>query len=584
MTAHAADVPANQPVASGEGRQLLPWILAAFGALAGLLGWLLLDGDGWDVPWRIGLAAAVVFGALALSFTLEPERALPSAIFAGIVAMVLGGLAFHIARSGESLAGPEYAFAAGLLAAGLALPLFQAGFHRHRFATSYERVHFHVWTDAVAGACAGAFALLSLLLLMLLNGLLDLVGIDLIERMLEEGWLAPVWMGAAFGAALGVLRDNLKVIGALQSVALLVLALLAVPLACALLVFLAALLASGGAALWEATDSATPVLLACAAGCFVLANAVIRDDAASASRNRVMRAAALVLVLGILPLAGFAAISMGLRIDQHGLAPERLWALVAIGVAVAFGLAYWVACARGRGPGWTLQLRAANLRLVAGVCVLALLLSLPLVDFGAISARNQVARLEARDVAADEFDYAALRWDFGDGGREALARLARGGGKVARLAKAALIEKERSYPPADPAQGARAAAAVRFESADPRIERAVRAYLSRVPWMCPEDACTAIVTGAQGGGTYVALVSRIGTVFHLMIDRDGGATEAMVREGTLTITSAPRPAPQPVSGAKVELRPYTGQQVHIGGQPVGEPFAEPPLEAPLAHR
>ncbi|MEZ5749716.1 MAG: hypothetical protein R3D83_07520 [Caenibius sp.] len=37
----------------------------------------------------------------------------------------------------------------------------------------------------------------------------------------------------------------------------------------------------------------------------------------------------------------FAAVSMGLRIEQHRLSPERIWALIAIAVAVATGLPDW---------------------------------------------------------------------------------------------------------------------------------------------------------------------------------------------------------------------------------------------------
>src|SRR5690606_4494508 len=128
----------------------------------------------------------------------------------------------------------------------------------------------------------------------------------------------------------GTLRNQLGILGTLQSVAMLVLSILAVPLALALLVFLVALIATGGQALWNATDSATPVLLACAVGAFGLGNAILRDSDAETSDNRVLRVAALVLCLAILPLTVFAAISMGARINQYGLSPERLWGLVAV--------------------------------------------------------------------------------------------------------------------------------------------------------------------------------------------------------------------------------------------------------------
>src|SRR5690606_14796109 len=161
------------------------------------------------------------------------------------------------------------------------------------------------------------------------------------------------------------------------------------------------------------------------------------------SGNRVLRIAALVLCLAILPLTVFAAISMGARIGQHGLSPERLWGVIAVAVACAFGLAYLVAVIRGRKAGWRERVRQANLHLAVAVCGAASVLALPIFDFGAISARNQVARLEAGKVTPDNFDYAALRWDFGDAGRTALARLAKSGNaKVAELAGAALAQSE----------------------------------------------------------------------------------------------------------------------------------------------
>src|SRR5690606_12693121 len=160
--------------------------------------------------------------------------------------------------------------------------------------------------------------------------------------------------------------------------------------------------------------------------------------------NRLMRIAALALAIVILPLAVFAAVSMGLRLNQYGLAPERLWGLVAILVACAWGLGYWIALARGGRHGWAGRLRAANFHLALGGCVLALLLALPIFDFGAISTRNQVARLESGKVTPEQFDFAALRWDFGEPGRKALARLAQGdNARAAELAKIALRQTKR---------------------------------------------------------------------------------------------------------------------------------------------
>ncbi len=200
-----------------------------------------------------------------------------------------------------------------------------------------------------------------------------------------------------------MLRNHLKILGTMQSVVLLVLSILAVPLAGALVIFLLAMLVSGLDTLWEATRSATPILLSCAAGAFILANAIIREDDTETTRSPVMRIAALVLALGILPLTGFAAVSMGTRIAAYGLSPERLWGLVAIAVACAYGLAALVAVIRGRLAGWRDQLRRANLNLAVGVSVLALLLALPILNFGAISASNQLSRLSSGAVTRGRF-------------------------------------------------------------------------------------------------------------------------------------------------------------------------------------
>src|SRR3546814_19443208 len=57
--------------------------------------------------------------------------------------------------------------------------------------------------------------------------------------------------------------------------------------------------------------------------------------------------------------------------------------------------------------------------------LLAAFLALPVLDFGAISTRDQLARLESGAVKTEKFDWAALAFDFGPSGRKALAELAR---------------------------------------------------------------------------------------------------------------------------------------------------------------
>lgn len=543
---------------------LRPWLLGGLLAVAGLL--VHFAGDGGEaqtIPWRMALAALFVFGPLAAAFTLERGRYLEPAVFAGMVGLVMAGIAWRATSAGDHYPDAQFWVGAGGISVALALPLFQSGFHRRRFAIPYTEAHGHAWNDAMSGVGALAFTGVSWLVLVILNQLFRLVGIDLIETVMDESWFAWTFSGAAFGAGLGTLRNQLRILGTLQSVVMLVLSLLAVPLAFALLVFLVALVATGGQALWNATDSATPVLLACVIGAFGLGNATLRASDGEMTGNRVLRVAALVLCLSILPLTVFAAISMGVRIGQHGLSPERLWGLVAVAVACAFGLAYLVAVIRGRKDGWRDRVRQANLHLAAVVCVVAFILALPVFDFGAISARNQLARLESGAVTPETFDYAALRWDFGDAGKRALRGLARSSNaKVAELAQATLEQQQRYYTP-EPVNRTRAEFALEVQPDDPALRKLVLDHLVANPYLC-EQRCVAIDLGSRGGNRReIALVG------------GSGYTRLLLPSDTSETAPSPRPElPKLGPESKVEVRTIERRHIFIDGRPVDPPLDE----------
>lgn len=540
-----------------------PWLLAGLLGIAGLLIHLVTQGRD-DVPWQMAVSAFLFFGAIAAAFTLEEERWKAPSLFALAVGLVMAGLAWRAVRYGESLPDEQYGFAAGVVATALALPLFQADFLRKRLATPNADIHYHGWTDAISAAGAGAFTGISWIVLAILAELFHLLEIDLLRDLMNEGWFGWTFSGLAFGAALGTLRNELKVLGTLQNVAMLVLSLLAVPLAAGLTVFLLATAVSGPQVLWEATRSATPVLLACAAGAFLLVNAIVRNDDAAMSRSRIMRVAALVLAAVILPLAVFAAVSMGLRLGQHGLSPERLWGMVAVAVACACGLACWVALARGRKGGWAARLRQANFHLALGVCALALLLALPILDFGAISTRNQVARLESGAVSAEDFDFTALRWDFGEPGRRALERLAAGEGKVAELATIALKQQQRPYG---------WAREIREESdfdltmqpENPDLRQLVIDYLRSNPWACRER-CVALDIGAATGG-----------IHRVAIVQDRSFEEVLLPDQRADLVDNVRYGPDRGEGAlkegsTVEIRTVEKRYIFIDGKPLDRPL------------
>ena len=278
---------------------------------------------------RVAGAAFIAFACGAFVFTAERGRYLAPAIFSLVTGLIVGGLTWRAVGAGNDIADGGYAIAAGVFACLLAVPLVQADFLHRRLRTDYKDIHYFVWTDAITGAGALAFFLIAWLLIWLLASLFDLVGIPL-RDLVQQDWFTATYAGLTLGAGLGTLRNQLKIIGTLQSVVLLVLSILALPLAVAIAVFLGAVVVSGPSVLWNATDSATPVLLSIAIGAYVLANAVLRDRDADMVGGAVLKWSGYALALGVLPLTAFAAISTGVRIGQHGLSPERLWALCSL--------------------------------------------------------------------------------------------------------------------------------------------------------------------------------------------------------------------------------------------------------------
>ena len=558
---------------------LRPWLFAGLLALAGLAIHLLTDHANDSGP-RIAAAAFIAFACGAFVFTAERGRLLAPAIFSIVTGLVVGGLTWRAVGAGNDLADSGYAVAAGVFACLLALPLFQADFLHRQLRADYKDIHYFVWTDAITGAGAFAFMGLAWLLIWLVASLLDLVGIPL-RDLIQKDWFAALFIGLTLGAGLGTLRNQLKIIGTLQSVVLLVLSILALPLAIAIAVFLGAVVVSGPSVLWNATDSATPVLLSIAIGAYVLANAVLRDRDADMVGGTVLKWSGYALALGILPLTVFAAISTGVRIDQHGLSPERLWALCSIIVAVAFGLAYFVDAVLGMRGSWRDRLRASNLRLGLATALFALFLALPILNFGAISTSDQLARLKSGAISVEEFDFSALKWDFGAPGREALERMTKSDNSaIAETARQSQLKDSRPYRWADEPDGAEDQS-ITWQGGTAELQDRVEEYLIANRVSCPQDrACTAISAGELPDGERVVVLSNRTFVQYYGVDADGQINQYYVRQGLLKRADGRAVADEDEDedenaaegGSGLELRPFEGRQLFVDGEPVGDPF------------
>jgi len=412
-----------------------PWPMrAAFlfllGALSGLLFDLLIRGAGGDywsvtesIP-RLSLATFIATGGVLFAFTLERARWTWSLAFAVGAGAVLAAIFYWNGSPQARYDADVWRAFAALLAVAIAAPLFQTMRDDGARRLPYGPVHAHAWANIILWCAAWAFVFITWLLANLLASLFQLIGIHLLHDLLERSWFVWMLVGGTLGGVIALLRDRDRIVGLLQRVVTTILAMLAPVLATGLVLFVLALPFTGLGTLWEQTRATTPILLACIFGAFVLANAVIGTAPEEEPKSRILRWSAMALGATMLPLAIVAAISTWLRVAQYGLTPERLWALVFVAIALACALLYLYALVRGR-EAWAERLRPANIRLAIGICVVALVLATPLADFGALSTRSQVARLESGRVTPQRFDWRALRFDFGPSGVAALERLRR---------------------------------------------------------------------------------------------------------------------------------------------------------------
>ena len=408
------------------------WALAIAGAVIGLLMHLLSKDGSTKEVWPLALSTVLVVAGVAIAFVVERERIIPSAIFAGVAAIIVG---FTVYWNG----GPEgwsnwegWRLACAALAVAIAAPLFQAwgdaGMPRplRLVQLSYPNLHDRAWMNVVLWFACWLFTGIVWLLIFLIGQLFALIGINAIKDLMGQSWFGMALTGGAFGAAAGLMRDRERILMTLQTVVRRVLSVLAPILGVALVLFLASMAVTGLSPLWEATKSTTPIVISAAIVAIILANSAIGDSPEDEAKMSLIRWGTMALGATLLPLGIIAAISTGLRINQYGLTPDRLWAVVFGGIACAYGLAYLVVLIRKRGA-WMADIRPANVRLAIGLCALAFVLAMPVINFGAWSTASQLARLESGKVTAEKFDWTAMRFDFGASGQAAVQRLAKSG-------------------------------------------------------------------------------------------------------------------------------------------------------------
>lgn len=398
------------------------WWLTLTGATGGVLLWALVEAaDRNLIGDRVALVAialvSVLFAAtLAMAGPIGLLRALPRAfgLGAGTAALVwLAGQRYEVA---DQIFNSPLAALAALVVATLPVPFLIAD--ARSGWRDYGALFLEAWSIVVRFAAAWAFTGLVWLVIFLSDQVLQIVGVTVIDDLLEYGIVPLIVTGAVLGLGMAVVYELAELLSpylVLRLFRLLLPVVLGV-----MLVFLAALPFRGLEGLFNGLSPALLLLTMVAAGVSLVSIAVDQSDA-EATQSPVLRGAAQAMALILPLLGGLACWAIWLRVDQHGWTPERVFVALLTGLGLAYGAVYAVAILRG--AGWMERVRQANIRIALVVIALAGLWLTPLLNAELISANSQLARFQAGHTAVADLDLRALE-KWGRPGADALAVLA----------------------------------------------------------------------------------------------------------------------------------------------------------------
>ncbi|MCE8545630.1 DUF4153 domain-containing protein [Ruegeria pomeroyi] len=397
---------------------------AAAGTLAALALWALAEVWGREVlPERVWLCllslVLVQSGAtLALAGPVGLLRGAVMSLWLSLPATLLTwSVASRFDPASRLLQHPQLVLAlAGFVF--VALPFLVVRAEGRRRVFDYASLFAATWETALRFVLAWVFVGLFWGVLLLSDALLDLVGVGVIDRILEEGVLFYALSGAVLGFALAVIheaRSRVSPYPVLRLLRLLLPVLLTV-----MVLFLAALPLRGLSGLFGDLSSAA-ILLATAAAAITLISTALDRDEAHAVASPGLRASTRVLAI-LLPLPIALAIwALGIRVVGYGWTPARLFAALSAGLMAIYGLGYCLLALRG--GDWTARLRRFNVTMAVLVLVSAALWLTPLLDSLRISTASQVARYADARAERAELPIWEMTHDWGHAGQAGLAQL-----------------------------------------------------------------------------------------------------------------------------------------------------------------
>ena len=395
--------------------------MSALGAGAGFAFYILSQLSEADIVSERGLlglgtATAVFFGGLLImAGPLGIRRAALGAVgiaLAVTVLLLLASLRFVAVE--DMFQTPQIALA-GFVLATVPLPFWIAA--NGAGWRSYPTLFGEAWSIVVRGGAACAFLGVVWGVIFLSDALLQVVGLRVIQNLLDVGPVAWLITGAVLGFGLAVVQELSDYVSPYLVLRLLRLLLPIVLVVTA--VFLLALPLRGVSGLFGGLSVAFTLLAMAGAAATLVTTAVDQDDA-QATQSAVLSWAARGMAVMLPVLAALGAWAVALRIGQYGVTPARVFAAEVAVLSLCYGVFYAVAVLRG--AGWMARIRRANIWMAVALIGVAGASLTPALDAEAMSVRSQAARLEDGRLTLAQLDVELWkRW--GVAGAKAVAVL-----------------------------------------------------------------------------------------------------------------------------------------------------------------
>ncbi len=404
-------------------------VFAGIGALCGAGLWLV--GEDNIIAGNLKPQAAIALISLAATFTLLWRREqMPLRLgFIILQAVLLTALTWQSIEIFGEPSEDNLIFWMGVSAPllGFLLAAFaRASFRERRIFWPYKALWQSGASILADGVIAGAVGLAAIAFVALWGVAFKAFGMEWATKIVHSpAFLLPLG-GASAMIAGGLARSNTRLGEAVRSI-LLIGCRIGLPLAAVFsLIFAVGLIFGGADSLEKVPLTPAGLLLALALMSELIFNGVYQDGASKPPKWLRLASWLALIILPVYTLAAAAALWM--RVQDYGLTPWRMIALIALTLTAAYTVLLLTGLISEffakRFSGWMPPIAKLNTFMALVWIVVLVLMHTPLLDPIAVSAKNQETRLRNGQVSVEKFDFGYLYFKLGRPGKASIARLA----------------------------------------------------------------------------------------------------------------------------------------------------------------